>query len=120
VRQTPEELKVFEGQLATHEPEDASWLFAHVRQKFEDPEHVEQDASHDLQVLSAASANVPEGQDSTHFPSLRTKPGRQPEHSSWPTFETTLKPGILHPVHFEGQAKIKANAFSVFLKRGHK
>lgn len=76
----PEELKVLEGQLATHEPEDASWLFAQVRQKPADPEHVEQDVSHELQVLSVASTNVPEGQDSTHPPWLRTKPGRHPVH----------------------------------------
>jgi hypothetical protein len=68
VRQIPEELKVLEGQVATHEPEDASWLLAQVRQKFADPEQVEQDESHCLQVLSAGSANVPEGQDSTHLP----------------------------------------------------
>jgi len=107
VRQIPDELNVLEGQLATHEPEDASWLLAQVRQKFADPEQDEQDASHFLQVLSAGSTNVPEGQDSIHLPSLRTKPGRQPVHSSWSTVEATLKPGIPHPVHFGGQAKIK-------------
>jgi len=80
VRQTPEELKVLEGQLATHEPEDASRLLAQVRQKVADPEHVEQDESHCLQVLSEVSRNVPEGQESTHLPPLRTKPGMQPVH----------------------------------------
>lgn len=61
--QMPEELKVVEGQLATHEPDDASWLLAQVRQKVADPEQDEQDASHCLQVLSEALTNVPEGQD---------------------------------------------------------
>ena len=68
VIQLPEELKVLEGQLVTHVPEDASWLLAQVRQKFADPEQLEQDESHCLQVLSVGSANVPEGQDSTHLP----------------------------------------------------
>ena len=80
MRQTPEELKVLGGQLATHEPEDASRLLAQVRQKVADPEHVEHDESHCLQVLSEASRNVPEGQESVHLPPLRTKPGRQPVH----------------------------------------
>jgi hypothetical protein len=111
---------VLEGQLATHEPEEASLLLAHVRQKVADPEQVEQDESHCLQVLSVGSANVPEGQDPTHLPPLRTRPGRQPVHCSWSTVEPTLKPGILHPVHFEGQPKIKANAVSAFRKRGCK
>ena len=59
---------MLEGQLETHEPEDASRLLAQVRQKFADPEQVEQDESHCLQVLSVGSTNVPEGQDSTHLP----------------------------------------------------
>jgi hypothetical protein len=71
---------VLEGQLATHEPLDASWLFAQVRQKFADPEQDEQDVAHATHVLLAASTNVPEGQDPTHCPPLRTKPGRQPVH----------------------------------------
>ena len=71
---------MLEGQLATHEPEDASWLLAQVRQKLVDPEQVEQDESHCLQVLLVGSANDPEGQDPTHLPWLRTKPGRQPVH----------------------------------------
>lgn len=79
MRQIPEELKELEGQLATHEPLDASWLFAQVRQKVVDPEQVEQDASHFLHVL-VVSANVPEGQDWMHVPLLRKKPGRQPVH----------------------------------------
>lgn len=62
VTQLPDELKVFEGQLATHEPEEASLLFAQVRQKVEDPAQVEQDASQVWQVLLLL-ANVPEGQD---------------------------------------------------------
>ena len=80
MRQTPEELKALDGQLVTHDPEDASRLFAQVRQKVEDPEHVEHDESHCLQVLSEESRNVPEGQESVHLPPLRTKPGMQPVH----------------------------------------
>lgn len=80
VTQEPVELKVLEGQLATHDPEDASLLLAQVRQKVADPEQVEQDESQVLQVLFVGSRNVPEGQDSTHLPWLRTKPGRQPVH----------------------------------------
>jgi hypothetical protein len=64
----PEELKVLEGQVATHEPEDASLLLAQVRQNVEDPEQVEQDASQVLQVLPVESTNVPEGQDWMHLP----------------------------------------------------
>jgi hypothetical protein len=45
------ELKVLEGQLATHEPEDASLLLAQVRQKVADPEQVEQVGSQLLHVL---------------------------------------------------------------------
>ena len=41
----PDELKVFEGQEATHFPPDASWLFAQVRQKVDEPAHVLQDES---------------------------------------------------------------------------
>lgn len=59
---------MLEGQLATHEPEDASLLLAQVRQKVEDPEQVEQDESQGLHVLWVGSRNVPEGQDSTHVP----------------------------------------------------
>ena len=120
VRQLPEALKVLEGQLATHVPEDASWLPAQVRQNFADPEQDEQEESHCLQVLSVESRNVPEGQDSMHLPPLRTKPGRHPVHCSWLTVEPMLNPGIPHPVHFEGQPKIKGNTFSVFHKRGRK
>lgn len=68
VRQVPELLKVLEGQLVTHVPLDASWLLAQVRQKFADPEQLEQDELHCVQVLSVGSTNVPEGQDSTHAP----------------------------------------------------
>lgn len=62
------ELNVLEGQLATHEPEDASLLLAQVKQKVADPEQVEQDESQALHVLWVGSRNVPEGQDPTHFP----------------------------------------------------
>ena len=46
-----EELKVLEGQLATHEPDDASLLLAQVKQKVADPEQEEQDESQALHVL---------------------------------------------------------------------
>ena len=41
----PEELNVPDGQEATHFPLDASWLFAHVKQKVEDPTQVPHDES---------------------------------------------------------------------------
>ena len=71
---------MLEGQLATHEPEDASLLLAQLRQKVADPEQVEQDGSQLVQVLPVGSRNVPEGQDPTQFPWLRTRPGRHPVH----------------------------------------
>ena len=66
--QVLEELKVLEGQLATHEPEDASLLLAQVRQKVADPEQLEQDESQAVHVLWVGSRKVPVGQDPTHFP----------------------------------------------------
>ena len=66
--QVLEELKVLDGQVATHEPEDASLLLAQVKQKVADPEQVEQEGSQLLHVLRVGSRNVPEGQESTHFP----------------------------------------------------
>jgi hypothetical protein len=59
---------VLEGQLVTHEPDDASLLLAQLRQKVADPEQVEQEGSQVLQVLSVESRNVPEGQEATHLP----------------------------------------------------
>lgn len=41
--QLPEELKVFEGQDVTQDPEEASWLFAHVRQWSAEPAQVPQE-----------------------------------------------------------------------------
>jgi hypothetical protein len=46
VTQVPVELKLFEGHDVTHCPFDASWLFAQVRQNFDAPVHVLQEASH--------------------------------------------------------------------------
>jgi hypothetical protein len=42
----PDDGKVFDGQLVTHLPFDASWLFAQVVQKVEEPKHVPQVESH--------------------------------------------------------------------------
>ena len=43
MRQDPAEENVLEGQLETHFPVEASWLFAHLRQNVADPTHVSQD-----------------------------------------------------------------------------
>ena len=53
----PEELNVLEGHDDTHEPLDASWLFAQVKQKVDEPAQVPHDESqaerNSCQVLSA-------------------------------------------------------------------
>lgn len=53
----PEELNVLEGHDDTHEPFDASWLFAQVKQKVDEPAQVLHDESqaerNSCQVLSA-------------------------------------------------------------------
>jgi hypothetical protein len=98
VMHLPEELNVFEGHEATHDPLEASWLFAQVRQKVEDPAQVLHEESHatmpsqksglrqcnnyiPVQVrLSVGERKVPVGQLSTHLPLESTKPGKQPVH----------------------------------------
>ena len=102
--QTPEELKVSDGHDETHDPAEASWLLAHVRQKFEVPAQVEQLEEQAVHVrLSDGFKNVPVGQLSTHVLLESTFPGRQPVHCSWFTVDATLKFGILQDVHFDGQ-----------------
>jgi len=82
-RHEPEELNVFEGQLATHDPSEASWLLAQVRQKVDEPAQVEHEESQDVHVkLFVGETNVSEGQLSTHWPCERTNPGRHPVHCS--------------------------------------
>ena len=99
VMHCPEELNVLEGHDETHEPLDASWLFAQVKQKVEEPAQVPHDESQagrrKCQELSAAhpgehlpvqvtlsfgSRKVLLGQLAMHLPPDRTKPGRQPVH----------------------------------------
>lgn len=53
--------------------------------------------------LSCCDTKVPDGQLSTHFPSDKKNPGKQPVHCTWSMVEATLKLGILHEVHLAPQ-----------------
>lgn len=81
VRQRPEEENELEGQVETHWPLKASWLFAQERQNEAESTHVLQEESHAVHVkLSVGERKVPVGQLSTQAPWESTKPGRHPVH----------------------------------------
>jgi hypothetical protein len=104
VRQVPEEENALEGHELTHLPCEASWPPAQVRQKVEEPRQDPHDESHFWHVmLSVGDRKVPAGQLSVHVPLDRTKLGRQAVHVNWLTVEATLKFGMPHAVHLEGQ-----------------
>lgn len=53
VRQDPAEENVLDGQLATHLPDDASWLDAHVKQNDAEPAQVLHEESQAIMSLES-------------------------------------------------------------------
>ncbi len=97
---------VFEGQVLTHCPLDASLPLAQVKQNVEDSVHVEQDESQAVHVTLSFEMKEPEGQLETQAPLERNEPGRQPVHCNWLTVEAVVKFGILQDVHLAPQAEV--------------